>query len=148
MLRLIQKDEQFYALQETALCRIISEYLKRIRNHGQVIFDGIGPPDKTELGGIDNLEVFFSGENVEADEIIEEKILDYRAPKNLIIVSSDRQIRAAAKRRKCTSVPSDVFWFSLIEQLDKKKPIPMPKEKRHGLTEKETDEWMDMFDLD
>ena len=147
LLRAVQNIEEYQRLDEAGLCRMVSEYLVRVRTFAQVIFDGIGPPDKSELGGIDHLEVYFSGEELEADDIIEEKIEEYSAPKNMVVVSSDRRIRAAATRRKSTSVPCDIFWISMIEQLDKKKPIPMPKEKRHGLTESETDAWMDEFDF-
>ena len=148
LLRWVQNIEEYQSLDEAALCRIISEYLVRVRTYAQVIFDGLGPRDKSELGGIDNLEVFFSGEHLEADDIIEEKIAEYSAPKKMVVVSTDRRIRAAAAKRKSISVTSDLFWLSMIEQLDKKKPTPMPKEKRHGLTELETDQWMDEFELD
>ena len=148
LLRCVQNIEEYQNLDEAGLCRFISEYLQRVRTYGQIIFDGIGPPDKSELGGIDNLEVYFSGENLEADDIIIEKIEEYSAPKNMVVVSSDRQIRSAATRKKATAVTSDIFWLSMIEQLDKKKPTPMPKEKRHGLNESETDAWMDEFGLD
>ena len=148
LLRWVQNIEEYRHLDEAGLCRFLSEYLLRVRTHAQIIFDGMGPRDKSELGGIDNIEVFFSGENLEADDIIEEKIEEYSAPKNMIVVSTDRRIRAAATRRKSTSVTSDLFWLSLIEQLDKKKPVPMPKEKRHGITESEADAWLDEFDLD
>lgn len=148
MLRSVQKIEEYQSLDEASLCRIISEYLLRVRTYAQVIFDGLGPRDKSELSGIDNLEVYFSGQDLEADDIIEEKIEEYSAPKNMVVVSTDRRIRAAATRRKSISVTSDLFWVSMIEQLDRKKPTPMPKEKRHGLNEMETDQWMDEFDLE
>jgi len=147
LLRCVQNIEEYQRLDEAGLCRFVSEYLVRVRMNGQIVFDGIGPPDKSELGGIDNLEVYFSGENFEADDIIIEKIEEYSAPKNMVIVSSDREIRATAVRKKATAVTSDVFWLSMIEQLDKKKPTPMPKEKRQGITESETDAWMDEFGL-
>jgi predicted RNA-binding protein with PIN domain len=148
LLRSVQKIEEYQSLDEAALCRIISEYLQRVRTYAQVIFDGLGPRDKSDLSGIDNVEVYFSGENLEADDVIEEKIEEYSAPKNMVVVSTDRRIRAAAAKRKSISVTSDLFWISMIEQLDKKKPTPMPKQKRHGITETEADAWLDEFDLD
>ena len=147
LLRSVQGYEEYASYDEEMLCRVLSEYLKRVRNQGQIIFDGIGPPDKSGLGGIENLEVYFSGEDLEADDVIEDKIISSSAPKNLIIITSDREIRIAASHRKCTSVPSDIFWLSLTEQLEKKLPIREPKEKREGITEKETEDWMDEFGL-
>ena len=127
LLRWVERlDSVYAAIDEASLCRMISQYLVRTRTHAQVIFDGIGPPDKRELANIANMEVYFSGPDREADDIIEDKILESSAPKGLVIVSSDRRIRATAQRKKATSVKSDYFWLSLIEQLDRKKPTPEP----------------------
>ena len=149
LLRSIQKtDEQFETLTEAGLCRTLSEYLKRIRSHGHIVFDGLGPPDKSNLGGFGNLEVYFSGPDTDADSIIEQKILDNSAPKSLLIVSTDRRLRAAAGKRKAVSIRSELFFQEVIRQLDRKKPTPEPEQKRRGLTDSETDRWMDLFDLD
>lgn len=149
LLRWVQSIDSVYScLEEAALCRMVSQYLGRTRNRAQVVFDGVGPPDKRELANIAHMEVFFSGPDREADDVIEDKIVESSAPKGLVVVSSDRRIRAAAQRRKATAVKVDHFWLSLIEQLDRKPPIPEPKEKRHGISEFETDQWLDEFGLD
>ena len=152
LMHVIQKsDEDFANLNEVGLCRIISEYLKRIRDRGHIVFDGTGPYDKTDmewLGGIDNLEVYFSGDKVEADEIIEQKIQDSSAPKGLVIVSTDRKIRDAASKRKATAVRSEAFWLEMIRHMEyQNKPPLEPRQKRQGLTNGETDQWLDYFGL-
>ena len=149
LLRAVQKTEEDLAdLIEAGLCRIISEYLTHVRDHGHIYFDGIGPPDKTRLGGLTNLEVYFTGKHIDADSAIEQKILDNTAPKSLIVVSSDRRIKAAARKRKANPLSSEIFWQDLITQLGRNtKPSQEPKEKRQGLTEKETDQWLDAFGL-
>ena len=122
LLRMIQRsDEEFESLAESGLCRILSEYLKRVRDRGHIFFDGIGPPDKTRLGGLDNLDVYFTGPHTDADTAIEEKIADSTAPKSLIIVSSDRRIRAAGKKRKAVVVKSELFWPGIIRRLENQK---------------------------
>jgi predicted RNA-binding protein with PIN domain len=153
LMHVIQKsDEDFANLTEVGLCKIISEYLKRVRDRGHIVFDGTGPYDKTDmewLGGIENLEVYFSGNDAEADEIIEQKILDSSAPKSLVVVSTDRRIRAAAKKRKATALRSEIFWLEIIRHMENQnKPTIEPKQKRQGLTEGETDQWLDYFGLD
>ena len=63
LLRFVNKtDEQLENLTEAGLCRILAEYLRRIRSHGHIFFDGIGPPDKSGLCGFGTVEVYFSGE--------------------------------------------------------------------------------------
>ena len=149
LLRAIQKsDEEFESLIESGLCRILSEYLKRVRDRGHIFFDGIGPPDKTRLGDLDNLEVYFTGQHTDADTAIEEKIADSTAPKSLIIVSSDRRLLAAGKKRKAVVVKSELFWPEMTRRLENhKKPTPEPRAKREGITKTETDHWLDIFGL-
>lgn len=149
LLRAVQGIHEEYAeIAESGLCRILSEYIRIKRSRGQIVFDGIGPPDRSVLCGYGNLEVFFSGQRLEADDVIEDKIEDNTAPKSLIVVSTDRRIRAAANSRRAVAVRSDLFFDDVIKVLDKSKITPEPKQKREGLTQAETDEWMDIFDLD
>lgn len=152
LLRAIQRDEHFEKLTEVGLCRILSDYMKNVRNYGHVVFDGTGPRDKTDfqqLGGLGNLEVYFSGEHLEADDVIIEKIDDSSAPKKLIVVTSDREIRAAAASRKAVSVRSDIFWQDVQNRLETyQKPAFEPKAKRGGITEAEADQWLDYFGID
>ena len=152
LLRFVQKAGHFEDLIEVGLCRILSDYLVSVRERGHIVFDGIGPPDKhdfEQLGGLANLEVYFSGADYDADEVIMQKIEDSSAPKSLTVVSTDREIRAAAAARKATSVRADVFWHGLVSRLEtQQKAVHEPKEKRRGITEGETDQWLDFFGID
>ncbi|MCI0498934.1 MAG: NYN domain-containing protein [Planctomycetales bacterium] len=150
LLRAIQKMEEFASFTDVQLCRALSDYLCCIRDHGRIIFDGIGPSDKSALAGMRSLEVYFSGENREADSIIEDKIQDNTAPKSLFVVSSDRRLRTAAVKRKATALTAENFWQILLNRMEKQanRPAPEPSQKRHGLTDRETDLWLDVFDLD
>ena len=56
---------------DVQLCRIVGEYLYRTKKKGSIIFDGIGPRDKTGFNNLFNLEVVFSGAGHEADDVIE-----------------------------------------------------------------------------
>ena len=150
LLRAVQRYEEFSTLTDVQMCRIISDFLRCMRDHGHIVFDGIGPPDKRELGGIRGVEVYFSGENIEADDIIEQKILDNSAPKSLVVVSSDNRLRRAAAKRKATAIRAEPFWAYMCQQLEKQanRPAPEPSEKRNGITEHEADLWLDFFDMD
>ena len=138
-------DETTDLISDLQLCRIVDNYLKRTGNNGEIIFDGTGPPDKTGFDDMSRLEISFSGLNTDTDTIIEDKISASTAPKRLIIVSSDRRIRKAARTRKATSVKSEEFWNNLSKQLSIKRPKKEPGEKRYGLSESETEQWLDYF---
>jgi predicted RNA-binding protein with PIN domain len=146
LLQSIQKTfEDFDSLTAVRLCQIISGYLKQVRENGEIVFDGTGPKDKSEFDNISNLEVFFAGLRTDADTVIEDKISANTAPKRLTIVSSDRRLRKAARTRKATSMKSDVFWNDVQKQLSRKRPEKEPTEKRQGLNEGETEQWLEFF---
>ena len=149
LLRFIQKNtDNGEFLTDSKMCGLISHYLKLKKQSGTVVFDGIGPRDKTLLSNIDALEVIFSGTKYEADDIIEELICEYSAPKMLIVVSNDRRIISQAKKKKSTSKNCAEFWDEVIETIKKSaKKNSEPPEKRKGITESETKLWLEEFGL-
>ena len=120
-----------------------------VSEKGEIIFDGIGPPDKTGFDNISNLEVFFAGRGTDADTVIECKIKANTAPKRLTVVSSDNKLRRAAHARKAAAVKSEVFWSNVHKQLSRgRKNTSEPAAKRQGLTEGETKQWLKFFGLE
>ena len=149
LLHSIQKNgDDYEPVSDVQLCRIISRYLNLIREDGEIIFDGTGPPDKSGFDNISNLEVFFAGLGSDADTVIEDKIEANTAPKRLTVVSSDRRIAKAARRRKVTMIKSLVFWENLRKELSRKRGPKEPTEKRRGLSESETEQWLKFFELE
>jgi predicted RNA-binding protein with PIN domain len=149
LLRAVQSfSEQPFNITDVQLCLVLSEYLVRVKKKGKIVFDGIGPRDKTVFKNIKNLEVIFSGTSREADDIIEKLVLENTAPKRLIVVSSDRRIKTAAKKRKATALDSADFWMEVIKALEKKRRRkPEPQAKFTGISELETDFWLREFGL-
>lgn len=132
-------------ISDVGLCRILGRYFKLTGEKGEMIFDGTGPPEKTVFDNISNLEVFFAGLRTDADTVIEDKIRVNTAPKRLTIVSSDRRLRKAAHARRCTAMKSEAFWSDVQKELNRKRPAREPMAKRQGLSESETDQWLDVF---
>lgn len=149
LLHAVQKLEEFSSFTDVQICRALSDFLSTMRQRGLVVFDGIGPPDKSPFGSMPNLEICFSGQKEDADSIIEQKIADSTAPKRLVVVSSDRRIRTSAVRRRAASIPAQDFWQVLLKQLEKAaaRPVTEPVQKRHGLTNRETELWIKKFNL-
>ena len=140
-------DESTALISDLQLCRVLDYYLKQTDNDGEIIFDGIGPPDKSGFDNLSRLEISFAGLDTDTDTVIEDKIRAYSAPKRMIIVSSDRRIRKAARARKAISLKSEEFWNNISKQLNKKRRKREPEEKRSGLSESETKQWLDFFGL-
>jgi len=141
-----KRSEELKTISDVQLCHIIGRYLKLTAEKGEIIFDGVGPPDKSGFDNISNLEVFFSGMGKDADTAIEGKIKASTAPRRLTVVSSDRRLQKAARARKTLAVKSDVFWNNLQKQLSRKKTISEPAAKRQGLSESETEQWLKFFE--
>jgi len=84
------------------------------RSATTVVFDAAdappGLPSKLQSQG---MTVRYAVGYASADELLEELIQADSAPRSLIVVSSDRQVRRAAKRRRATAVASDQ-WYAEI----------------------------------
>jgi len=135
-------------ISDIALCLLVNRYLRAAGEKGQIIFDGTGPPQKTAFDYITNLEVVFAGSGSDADTVIEDKITASTAPKRLTVVSSDRRLIRAARLRKAGTIKSDTFWDDVQKQMRRKKKFKEPQQKRDGLTESETRQWLEFFGLE
>ena len=143
----VHKEADTNGIEDVQLCRLIGRYLRLTQQKGQIVFDGIGPPDKTAFGNISSLEVIFSGPSKEADDVIEAKITADSAARRLVIVSSDRRIRKAARAAKAESVKSEQFYSEMIRQIGRAESQVEPAEKQTGLDEAQTKQWLKLFDL-
>lgn len=141
----IQNPEEGISVTDTGLCKLLDRYFGIMGDKAEIIFDGIGPPDKTEFNSIRNIEVTFSGRNTDCDTIIEHRIRDSTAAKRLTIVSSDRRLRDAAESRKAISQKCEDFWQEVQKLLAKQKKSKEPSGKRTGLTDSETELWLKQF---
>jgi hypothetical protein len=127
-----------------ALARIIGIWANRRGVKTQVVFDG--PPPQGPLFdqiAADGVTVAFSGSGVSADERIARILERHSGPRHLVVVSSDREIAAAARRRGAASLKSDEFWAGIRRELARPNPPQLePPEKQGGLSGPETDRWL------
>lgn len=144
-----QKPEERDITTELELCRALSRYFALTGEPGQVVFDGAGPADRSDFDQIANPEIIFAGFNRDADSVIEERLKANTSPRRVTVVSSDRRLRKAAALRKAAGMKSEDFWELVRRELKRGRPRkPEPQEKREGLSEGETDQWMEAFGLD
>lgn len=114
-----------------------------------VVFDAKkvpeGLPSQIRHKGI---TVLFAVDNPTADERIEELIREHSDPKRLTVVSTDRQIRGAAKRRKASPVTSDDYLSRIENEARPRKgdvPAPALPEKPTSVSEVESAYWAREF---
>jgi len=114
-----------------------------------VVADGRPKPLRAQTSPVDEVELLFSGPTRTADSVIIDMINDHTAPRRVTVVSTDRQIRAAARRRRCTAWTSEQFITRLVEQLrGGAAGQPGPGKPTQPLEDHETDAWLAEFGVD
>jgi predicted RNA-binding protein with PIN domain len=128
--------------------------------HTTVVFDAHDAP-----GGLPRLvqhrglAVRFAAGYESADKLIEELIRAESAPRRLVVVSSDREIQRAARRRRAKAVPSDAWYAGLIRErrernqaaADHRDPqagtpaVPAPAQPPVPLLQEDVEYWVRQF---
>ena len=152
---LIDGNNLMFALSEVhgevgrqGLCRLLCD-LAAAAQRVHVVFDGPPPDGPANQGDQTSLTVDYAAGRT-ADALIREHSAAESAPRRLTVVSTDRQIRRAARRRRCPAVTSEEFAQSLLAMPhpDEKSPSPEPPEKRRGLSPEQTQKWLREFGFD
>ena len=139
----------------------LAHALGPIRAHDTtIVFDASNPPyDLPEKSRHKGLTVLYAINDENADARLEQLIAEHSAPKRLRVVSSDRRVRLAAKRRRAISVSADEFWVEIdrlkaaprrYKNAENTAPAPKAKPPRDPrLTDGEIAFWAEEFqDLD
>jgi predicted RNA-binding protein with PIN domain len=136
-------------LDEAGLCRALA----RSRWAGRpitVVADGRPKPLGVTESPVAEVDLVYAGSSRSADDLIIRLIDQHSAPKRLTVVSSDRQIRAAARRRRARDLPSDQFIDKLAHQLRQAHAAP-PRPGRPSvapLPPELVERWKDVFGID
>lgn len=145
-----QVDPTDLLIGRSMLCAKLGDWARRRRERVHVVFDGPEPEASlAEQLGDPDITVTYSGRGVSADRRIHELIAADSAARRLVVVSSDREVMAAARRRDARPMRADDFWRIVVADLSRPEPRPLePPEKRTGLAPDQTDEWLRDFGLE
>ncbi len=133
---------------QTAVCRMLSRLVER-GERVCVVFDGPAPPPP-----LDERLAEFPVESLHAgrrpaDYVILDRIASDTAPRRLTVVSTDHEIRAAARKRRCTVLTSEQFVPVLLRAAAEPTKGPAePPEKQEGLSPDQTRKWLREFGYD
>ena len=142
-------QEDGVALALPAFCRVVAEWTNQSKEKVLMVFDGnVPPPLRQNARSYGPVALEFTGQRCDADTAIELYIARSSAPKLLQVVSTDRRVRTAAKKRGCKVVTSDQFWLKMARKLTRKKAKPEPRENTSGLLSHERDYWLKVFGLE
>jgi uncharacterized protein len=124
------------------------------RERTTVVFDAVAaPPDLAREMKFEDMAVRFAAPGMEADDTIEELIIQHSAPRQIRVVSSDHRLQRSAEKRRGTFVDSERF----IEELERRGPISSRADQPHDVTkdrgeanrqasESDTQAWLRIFE--
>lgn len=119
-----------------------------------VVFDAAGaPPDVPRQYNYKGVAVRFAASHADADALLGELIGADSAPRQLTVVSSDREIQRAARRRRARAVDSEDYLRELQRRRVQQRDSPgsgadEPAEKRKGrLSDAELAFWLEEFEV-
>ncbi len=93
------------------------------------------------------ITVHFAAKYESADELIEELIRTESAPRRLVVVSGDRRIQRAARRRRAKAVASDAWYAELVQARRQRAQAgaETPDRPPVPLLEEDVNYWIDQF---
>jgi len=132
------------------LCRLVAQDMCRLGEAAVVVFDWPEPRGqflKVEPEGY--VRIIYAGPGRDADSALEKLIKDNSAPRRLTVVSSDRQVQRAARRRRARILKADEYLEALQMRSEQPPDRPQePIEKRRGVAEGDLTEWLELFGID
>ena len=111
-----------------------------------VVFDAARPPPGLPADDdAHGVRVRFAVRHEQADELIEDLIRHHPAPKQLVVVSDDRRIRQAARRRHCPVLSCLDYLDELQRKRRQPPPVEQGDEKRVAVSGDEVQAWLREF---
>ncbi|MCC7474906.1 MAG: NYN domain-containing protein [Pirellulales bacterium] len=93
-------------------------FSRRKRSETTIVFDAAGaPPGLPHSISHEGMSIFFARQFASADEMIEQLLEDWPAPRALVVVSSDHRVQRAARRRGASYVDSEQWYRALLAEL-------------------------------
>ena len=138
-------------LDEAGLCRLMARG-PWARGQGRlvVVCDGRPKPLGTTQSPAPAVELVYAGRGRSADGVIMDMIARDSAPRRLLVVSSDREIQRAARRRRAKVCASDAFvreLASVRRNPGRNTDHASAKTSDAGLPPDEVREWLDTFGI-
>ena len=117
-------------------------------NRVVLVCDGT-PPREAPQGRWGHAEVVYAGSDRTADEVIASITAGSTAPRELTVVSSDREVSRQARRRRCRTLDSEAFLRQLIDDAARQEKRPASQDRPSGkLSGRQVKQWMAAFGVD
>ena len=135
-------------LDEAWLCRLLASRRSRF-GRMVVVCDGVPKPGGPARSPVPEVDLVFSGPNRSADDVIIELIEKHSAPRRLTVVSNDRRLQKAARRRRAHVSPCEQMVHELLNDAgDSSDRTDTGKPSDQKLTDQQVRDWMALFGID
>ncbi|MGD2145949.1 MAG: NYN domain-containing protein [Anaerolineae bacterium] len=126
---------------EAQLVSRLQAYAGRTGKRVTVVFDRGLPGGVSRALSRGRVEVVFAPTGGSADQVLLRRVRRARDPRGLIVVSSDREVIAAAEDRGARVVRSEAF----VDQMEGAPASEGDKESEVHLGPEEVDAWLELF---
>lgn len=129
---------------EVQLIQRLQEYCRQSRKNAEIYFDN-APPGQARTQGYGRVKAHFIRAGRTADEAIIARLRSLgRGAKNWRVVSSDRQVAAAARSLQAQVISSEAFAGTMLAAGPEDRDDP-GVETDLSLDPAEVDAWLDLF---
>ncbi|MEZ6190120.1 MAG: NYN domain-containing protein [Phycisphaerales bacterium] len=145
-----EKPSALAGLSEASLCALLAQ-TRWAAGGVTVVCDGSPKPHSLKPGdpALGAVELIFSGASRSADDVIIELIDADSAPRRLTVVSSDRAVRRAARRRKARDLTAEGFLNRLATAGKTGGGTTAPgKPGTATMGNDQVERWLDWFGID
>jgi predicted RNA-binding protein with PIN domain len=111
-----------------------------------IVCDG-NPKPHAPAGSLAGISLIYSGPNRSADDVIVDLIAKDHSPRRLMVVSSDRQIQQAARRRRAQAVSAEDFIHMLAPHSASGAGSAAAR-PTEPLTQDQVERWLEEFGID
>lgn len=124
-----------------SLIRQLATFVKATRQKVRVVFDGAQDPDFPEGTRIKSVHVSYAKAGSDADQRIKDIVRRSTSPRDIVVVSSDRDLTAFVTARGAKTIASRDFRHELEDAREK-----LSLTDKTSLSQKiDVDEWMEFF---
>ncbi|MEX2212781.1 MAG: NYN domain-containing protein [Phycisphaeraceae bacterium] len=133
-------------LDEDALCRLLAAS-PWAKERITIVCDG-NPKPHAPASPVPQVQLIYSGPQRTADDVIIDQINEDSAPRRLYVVSDDRQIQKAARRRRASPLANAPFIRGLASHRVQSPAPDALGRHRPQLSEEQTKSWLEEFGID
>ena len=131
---------------ELQLVELLQEFCRINRKQVEVYFDN-APPGGLEVRKFGSVTARFIRQGKTADLAIKQKLKRLAGEaRNWTVVSSDREVQAAARQARAKIIPAEVFAEQLLK--DSRGSERVSNDEGETLSPDEIQDWMNLFGVD